>query len=43
MADLTTWVKPNKDEIKLNSAPATVAHAESMGWKKKGAKPAGGK
>lgn len=38
MADLVTWIKDNGDEIKLNTHPETVAHAEDMGWKKKGAK-----
>ena len=38
MADLVTWVKDNGDEIKLNSLPATEAHAKEMGWKKKGSK-----
>ena len=38
MADLVTWIKDNGDEIKLNTHPANVAHAEKMGWKKKGAK-----
>lgn len=38
MADLVTWVKDNGDEIKLNTRPETEAHAEKMGWKKKGSK-----
>lgn len=40
MSDLTTWVKEDKTEIKLNDNPATVAKAESLGWKRKaGRKP----
>ena len=38
MSDLVTWIKDNGDEIKINRNPANVAHAEKMGWKKKGAK-----
>jgi len=38
MAELITWVKDNGDEIKINTLPATVAHAEQMGWKKKSRK-----
>ena len=38
MASLVTWIKDNGDEIKLNTHPANVAHAEKMGWKKKGAR-----
>ena len=38
---LTTWVKENGTEIKLNDADATVAKARELGWKKKaGKKPA---
>jgi hypothetical protein len=38
---MTTWVKPNKTEIELNDAPATVEAAKALGWeKKKGRKPA---
>lgn len=33
---MAIWVKPNQVEIELNDEPATVAHAESLGWKKKG-------
>jgi len=32
---LTTWVKPNGTELKLNDAPATVKEAERLGWKRK--------
>ena len=35
MSELTTWVKPNKSEIKLNNSPATVKYAEDNGWKRK--------
>ena len=40
MSELTTWVKPNGTEIKLNDSPATVAAAEANDWKRKaGRKP----
>lgn len=32
---LTVWVKPDKTELKLNDAKATVEKAKSLGWKKK--------
>ena len=28
------WVKPSKDQIKLNTDEATEEMAESLGWKK---------
>lgn len=31
---LTVWEKEDGTKIKLNDLPATVAKAESLGWKK---------
>ncbi len=31
---LCIWTKPSGDTILLNEHPATVAHAEKMGWKR---------
>ncbi len=31
---LCIWTKPSGDTILLNENPATVAHAEKMGWKR---------
>lgn len=33
--ELCVWVKPDKQEIKLNTSPATEAKALELGWKKK--------
>jgi len=35
--ELSTWVKPNKTEIKLNGFDDTIKMAESLGWKNKAA------
>lgn len=35
--ELSTWVKPNKTEIKLNGFSETIEIANSLGWAKKGA------
>ncbi len=32
---MIVWVKQNKNEIKTNDLPATVAHCESLKWKRK--------
>jgi hypothetical protein len=36
---LIEWIKPNKNTIKTNNLPATVAYAEKLGWKRKDAPP----
>lgn len=33
------WIKPNGTEIETNDLPATIAYAESLGWKRKAAEP----
>ena len=37
------WIKPNGNEIETNDLPKTIAHCESIGWKraqkKRGPKP----
>ena len=40
MSDTVVWVKPNKQEIKINNDKASEDYAKSLGWtKKKGRKP----
>jgi hypothetical protein len=34
------WVKPSGVELETNDLKKTVAYCESLGWKRKGAKPA---
>lgn len=38
--ETAVWVKPNGKEITINCLPATVEYAESLGWKREGAKKA---
>lgn len=36
--ELSVWCRESSDgksEIKLNNFPATIAHAEELGWKRK--------
>ena len=32
------WIKDNGQEIETNDRPETIAHCESIGWKKKRAR-----
>ena len=35
-SDITVWIKADgKTQIELNNRPATIKHAESLGWKRK--------
>lgn len=33
---MITWIKPSGVELETNDFPATIAAAESLGWKRKG-------
>lgn len=37
------WIKPSGVEIETNDLKATIAHAESLGWKKADEKPKRGR
>lgn len=34
MPELITWVKPSDTEIVTNSLDETIAHAQSLGWRR---------
>ena len=40
---LTTWIKEDGTEIKLNDEVATIKKAEDLGWKRKKGRPSGDK
>lgn len=31
---MAKWIKPNSNEIETNDLPDTIAHCESLGWKR---------